>query len=183
MTQPSPETLMARVADGDADAYRLLFELMAAPVLRSAESVLRDHAQSEEVAQEVLLELWLRRNTFDANKAKVITWLSMMTRNRAIDRVRASESSRQRDVRIGIRDWFQPCDDASHRTETQLEYRRALHALERLPLTQRRAIALCYIDGLSRTEVARALDVALSTSNWHIREGLAALRRVLDETN
>ncbi|MEA9984892.1 sigma-70 family RNA polymerase sigma factor [Subtercola sp. RTI3] len=173
------DVLLARSCGGDNDAFAALYERCFGRVFESVRSVLRDPAQSEEVAQEVMLEAWQNGAKFDAGQAQVSTWLGVIARRRAIDRVRASQASRTRDLRIGIRDWQEHIDDVALSVETRLRAEGVLLALRDIPVLQRRAIELCYFDDYSRVEVARALNVPLSTANWRIREGLTRLRALL----
>ena len=173
------DVLLSRSCGGDDDAFTVLYARCFGRVFESVRSVLRDPAQSEEVAQEVMLELWQNGAKYDVRRAQVTTWLGIIARRRAIDRVRAAESSRTRDLRIGIRDWQEHVDDVALAVETRLRLDAALRALRDIPVPQRKAIELCYLGEFSRAEVAHALNVPLSTANWHIREGLSRLRALL----
>ena len=163
----------------DSAAFTDLYRSSFSSVFESVRSVLRDPTQSEEVAQEVMLEAWQNSSTFDPHRAQVSTWLGVIARRRAIDRVRASQSSRTRDLRIGIRDWQHQVDDVALSVETRLGVDAALRALQHIPSAQRRAIELFYLREYTRTEVAHALDLPLSTTNWQIRKGLARLHELL----
>lgn len=173
------EVLLARSCGGDEDAFATLYTRCFGRVFESARSVLRDRAQSEEVAQEVMLEVWQNASKFDSGRAQVSTWLEVIARRRAIDRVRASQSSRIRDLKTGIRDWQEHGDDIAFAVETRLRLETALRALRDIPVLQRKAIELYYLREYSRAEVARSLNVPLSTANWRIREGLNQLRALL----
>ncbi|WP_116412377.1 sigma-70 family RNA polymerase sigma factor [Subtercola boreus] len=173
------EVLLIRTCGRDDGAFATLYTRCFGRVFESVRRVLRDRAQSEEVAQEVMLELWQNASKFDSGRAQVSTWLEVIARRRAIDRVRASQSSRTRDLRIGIRDWKEHDDDIALAVETRLRLEAALRALRTIPVLQRRAIELFYLREYSRAEVARSLNVPLSTANWRIREGLNQLRALL----
>ncbi|UFS59582.1 sigma-70 family RNA polymerase sigma factor [Subtercola endophyticus] len=183
LTIDNREALFADVRRGDGVAFDTLYRGMFQPLLAAVQAILLDHAQSEEVAQEVLVEVWQTAARFDSSRSGLATWMKMIARRRAIDRVRAAESSRLRDVRIGIRDFTEVADDPAQVVEVRLDFERVLGALDTLPEAQRRAIELCFLQQLSRTEVARCLGIPLSTANWHIRRGLAALRVLLQEHN
>jgi RNA polymerase sigma-70 factor (ECF subfamily) len=100
----SKEALLGRVAQGDKRAFSELYDQLAPRVLGLVRRLLVDHAQSEEVTQEIFLEIWQSASRFDPTKGAATTWVLTMAHRRAVDRVRASQSSRDRDVRIGIRD-------------------------------------------------------------------------------
>ena len=96
---PSDETLLGRVAAGDEGAFVLLYDRWAGRLLALVRRVLVDPAQSEEVLQEVLLEVWRTAGSFDPARGSARAWMAVMARRRAVDRVRASESARRREQR------------------------------------------------------------------------------------
>src|SRR5690348_4766355 len=100
----STEDLLQRVATGDREAFAQLYDRTAPRVFGLVKRLLRDHSQSEEVTQEVFLEIWQTATRYDTSKGGAIAWMLTMTHRRAVDRVRASQASRNRDTRIGIRD-------------------------------------------------------------------------------
>jgi RNA polymerase sigma-70 factor, ECF subfamily len=89
--------LLEATARGDRGAFELLYEQVSAPVYGAIFSVLRDRAQAEEVAQEAFLEIWRLASRYDAGKGTAMTWVVMIARLRAIDRVRhAAAAARDR---------------------------------------------------------------------------------------
>ncbi|MDH6180050.1 RNA polymerase sigma-70 factor (ECF subfamily) [Microbacteriaceae bacterium SG_E_30_P1] len=170
------QALLARVASGDKNAFSQLYDEMAPRVFGLVKRVLIDHAQAEEVTQEVFLEIWQTAARFDPTKGGAATWILTMTHRRAIDRIRASQSSRDRDVRVGIRDFDPGHDNVSEHVEVSVEHARVAKALERLTDLQRQAITLSYYGGYSNSEVATMLSVPLGTVKTRIRDGMIRLR-------
>ncbi|MCU1549781.1 MAG: polymerase subunit sigma [Glaciihabitans sp.] len=172
----SQNDLLARVADGDQEAFGQLYDEIAPRVLGLIRRLLRDSAQSEEVAQEVFLEIWQTATRYDANKGGASTWILTMAHRRAVDRVRSSQSTRVRDTRIGIRDFPTEYDSVAESVEVRLESERVQQALLRLTELQRQAISLAYYGGYSNSEVAEMLKVPIGTVKTRLRDGMIRLR-------
>src|SRR6187431_3619356 len=96
--------LLERVAGGDQSAFADLYDMLSPRVFGLILRVLVDRAQSEEVLQEVFLELWQSAGRFAPNKGQGRSWVFMIAHRRAVDRVRAAQASADRDVRAGFRD-------------------------------------------------------------------------------
>jgi RNA polymerase sigma-70 factor (ECF subfamily) len=172
----SAEILLADVAGGDREAFTRLYDKTAPRVLGLIRRVLVDPAQSEEVAQEVFLEIWQSASRFDPNKGSGTTWILTMAHRRAIDRIRASQSGRDRDLRVGIRDYSPDYDNVSEQAEIRLENERVRQAMQRLTELQRQAITLAYYEGFTQSEIADRLSIPLGTVKTRLRDGMIRLR-------
>ena len=170
------DTLLSLVATGDQRAFAQLYDLMSSRVLGLTRRVLRDHAQSEEVAQEIFLEIWQNAPKFDAGKGSAVTWIMTMTHRRAVDRVRAAQSSRDRDTKVGIRDYQTDYDNVAETVEVHMESERVKRAMSRLTELQRQAVTLAYYGGLSHSEVAEMLHIPVGTIKTRLRDGMIRLR-------
>jgi RNA polymerase sigma-70 factor (ECF subfamily) len=172
----SNEWLLARIAEGDQGAFARLYDATAPRVLGLIRRVLIDPAQSEEVAQEVFLEIWQNAPRFDGSKGTASAWIMTMAHRRAIDRIRASQSGRDRDVKIGIRDIAVSYDNVAETVETTIEHERVQVAMAQLTELQRQAVTLAYYGGHTQSEVAELLDIPLGTVKTRLRDGLIRLR-------
>lgn len=179
VTVETTNALLLRVAVGDQRAFSELYDLIAPRVLGLVRHVLRDYAQSEEVAQEVLLEVWQTASRFDPNKGRAVTWILTMAHRRAIDRVRSAQSSRDRDTKIGIRDLDREYDSVAESVEIRIEHDRVERALSRLTELQRQAVELAYYGGYSHGEVSDMLGIPLGTVKTRLRDGMMRLRAEL----
>jgi RNA polymerase sigma-70 factor (ECF subfamily) len=168
--------LLARVAVGDQAAFAELYDQIAPRVLGLVRRLLRDHAQSEEVTQEIFLEIWQTATRYDPAKGGASTWIMTMAHRRAVDRVRASQASRDRDTKIGIRDYDADYDNVSDTVQTRIEHERVEKAMLRLTELQRQAVSLAYYGGYSHSEVANLLSVPIGTVKTRLRDGMIRLR-------
>jgi RNA polymerase sigma-70 factor (ECF subfamily) len=173
---PTQNELLARVAVGDQIAFAELYDQIAPRVLGLVRRLLRDHAQSEEVTQEIFLEIWQTATRYDPAKGGASTWIMTMAHRRAVDRVRASQASRDRDTKIGIRDYDADYDNVSDTVQTRIEHERVEKAMLRLTELQRQAVSLAYYGGYSHSEVANLLSVPIGTVKTRLRDGMIRLR-------
>lgn len=172
----SPEDLLERVAEGDRLAFAQLYDQTAPRVLGLVKRLLKDHSQSEEVTQEVFLEIWQMATRFDRTKGGAASWMLTMAHRRAVDRVRASQSSRDRDTKIGIRDFETEYDSVTEQVEIRIEHERVERALGRLTELQRQAVTLAYYGGYTHSEVSTMLHVPIGTVKTRLRDGMIRLR-------
>lgn len=171
--------LLARVAAGDAVAFAELYDRMMPRILGVIIRVLRDVSQSEEVAQDVLLEIWQLAGRFEADRGSAAGWMLRKAHSRAIDRVRSAQSSYERDSRIGIRDLNEHQDALEDVVETKIESERVVRALAVLPAAQRQAVTLAHLGGYTHREVADMLHVPIGTVKTRIHAGIGRLRQEL----
>ncbi len=176
------DDLLARTAAGDQSAFSVLYDHTASRVLSLVRRVLVDPSQSEEVTQEVFLEVWQSASRFDPNKGRALTWIMTMAHRRAIDRVRAAQASRDRDVAVGIRDLPTAYDQVAETVEVRVEHERVEVAMAALSDTQREAVRLAYYGGLSQSEIAAELGIPLGTAKTRLRDAMIRLRNELGVT-
>ncbi|OII12618.1 ECF RNA polymerase sigma factor SigK [Curtobacterium sp. MCBA15_008] len=181
--QASPDDLLSRVATGDQAAFSELYDVLSGRVLGLVTRLLRDRAQSEEVAQEVFLEVWQQATRYDRKRGTAASWILTMAHRRAVDRVRASQSSHDRDTKIGIRDFEAGFDQVSESVEIRIEHERVSRALGKLTEFQRQAVQLAYYGGYSHSEMAEHLGVPIGTVKTRLRDGMIRLRDEMGVTS
>jgi len=171
---PDLTTLIERVQHGDQNAFAEIYDAVAPMVFAAVSRVLRDPAMSEEVTQEVFVEVWTHAARFDPEKASVSTWAVTIARRRAIDRVRKEQSQRNRVEQLARRrpEVVPLTDDA---VVTRIEGERVGRALADLPPDQREIIELAFIEGLSHSTIAERLGLPLGTVKGRVRGGLQRL--------
>jgi RNA polymerase sigma-70 factor, ECF subfamily len=173
--------LLRLAGRGDQAAFAQLYDQLAPVVFGVVLKVVRDPAQSEEVAQEVFVELWRLATRYDGTRGNVMSWAATMAHRRAIDRVRSEQSARNRVARE-VSNLVPDHDDVVGQVETTLDQARVRRALEQLSPLQREALELAYFGGHTYREVAVLLDVAEGTVKTRIRDGMIRLRDELGGT-
>jgi RNA polymerase sigma-70 factor, ECF subfamily len=168
--------LLLLVAGGDQNAFARLYDMLSSRAFGLILRVLVDRAQSEEVLQEVFLEVWQSASKFAPNKGQGRSWVLTIAHRRAVDRVRSSQASADRDVRAGFRDLEQARDDVAETVEMRMEATKVAGALAALPEAQREAITLAYYGGYSQSEIAALVGAPLGTIKTRMRDGLSRLR-------
>ncbi|WP_433548449.1 sigma-70 family RNA polymerase sigma factor [Streptomyces sp. CA-294286] len=176
---PDLQELIGQVARGDQDAFGRVYDLVSGPVLGLIRSVLRDPAQSEEVAQEVLVEVWRTAARFQPARGSGMTWVLTLAHRRAVDRVRAAQASTDREQRAALLDRTPAFDEVTEQVEARLEREQVRRCLRTLTELQRQSVTLAYYRGLAYREVAELLSVPLGTVKTRMRDGLIRLRDCL----
>lgn len=180
----SDDSLMAAVVARDVAAFSALYDRYAGLVYTTALRVLRDPQLAEDTAQEIFVRLWQRPEAFIPARGRFATWLLSITRNRAVDEVRARGRRRRREVEEREE---QPLPlsapeevDPIHLAEVREEQRAVRAALATLPPEQRRVLELAYFGGLTHQEISAALREPLGTVKTRIRLGMQKLRAALE---
>jgi RNA polymerase sigma-70 factor, ECF subfamily len=172
--------LLARVADGDRDAFDQFYDATADLVFGIARRVVVDRDLAAEIAQEVFLEVWRKAGGYERTRGSAKTWVAVMAKRRAIDAVRSTRATRDRDQkhRDGVAD---PGDPVGDTVVDHEERARVSNALGSLTDLQREALDLAFFGGLTHREVAQRLDVPLGTVKTRIRDGLSRLASEMGE--
>ncbi|MBO2446001.1 ECF RNA polymerase sigma factor SigK [Actinomadura barringtoniae] len=184
---PSPEAaqpsgldaLLVRVARNDMAAFEQLYNEVAGTVYGLIRRVVRDPAQSEEVAQEVLVEVWRKASRFDPGRGSAIAWITTMAHRRAVDRVRSAQATVEREDRVARSTRDVPHDEVAEQVVDQLERERVRRCLQGLTSAQRESVTLAYYGGHTYREVAELLRLPLGTVKTRMRDGLIRLRDCL----
>lgn len=170
--------LLLRVAVGDQYAFELLYQELARPVYGVIRRVVRDRTQSEEVTQEVLLEVWRTATRFDPAKGSAGTWVLTIAHRRAIDRVRSEVAAAGREQKTA---WAAPgpVDDFTELVEAGMDRVRVQGCVGQLTAVQKESITLAYYGGYTYRQISTLIGVTLAAVKTRIRDGLLRMRDCL----
>jgi RNA polymerase sigma-70 factor (ECF subfamily) len=158
--------------------YRKFNGLLYATIYR----VLNDHQDTEDIMQEVLVQVWQKAHLYEPSKGKPLTWITTMARNRAIDRIRAKQrrSKLNDDFEQETRPLQPEFDEDTSDLVTSHENDKVVQsAVLELTADQREAIQLAYFGGLTQSEIADKLNEPLGTVKARIRRGVQRLEQVV----
>jgi len=170
--------LIGAVAAGDRAAFRAVYERTSAKLYGICLRLLGSEAEAEDVLQEAYVTVWRNARRFDSTKASAITWLAVIARNKAIDRLR-----RRRPVADGLEAAAEVPDEGPLATaviEQKDDARRLAHCLDELDERARAMIRAAFLDGASYPELAEREGVPLGTMKSWIRRGLTRLKGCLE---
>jgi len=165
------------VARGDAAAFEAVYEQLGPSVLGIVRRVVRDPAQAEEVAQDVLLEVWRTAFKFDASRGSGLAWVMTLAHRRAVDRVRSVQKESERERRTAAADI--PYDEVTEAVESRLDRERVRRCLGSLTELQRESVTLAYYGGYTYGQVALLLGIPTGTVKTRMRDALIRLRDCL----
>lgn len=178
--EPSDAEIVARIATGDNAALGTLYDRYVGLLLSLARRVLGDPADAEEVLQEVFLQVWNQAERYDVSRSSVSTWLVLITRSRAIDRLRSrqvvdrtlgelqQENSGRHTSPEGVRSvWMEQ------------RRKRILEELAKLPPEQRSVLEWAFFKGQTQSEIAEATGIPLGTVKTRTLLAMKKLRKAL----
>ncbi|MFZ0529964.1 MAG: sigma-70 family RNA polymerase sigma factor [Propionicimonas sp.] len=172
--------LVSALAVHDETAAVAFVRRFQGPVFGLAVSITRDRALAEDVAQEAFLRAWRAAASYDPRRGSVLTWMLTITRNLAIDAIRARRvtpvEAEQLELLIAAALTGGTPEGVGGRLETMA----AAERLARLPHEQARAVVLAVIAGLTAAEVAEHEDIPLGTAKTRIRTGLRRMRVAME---
>ncbi|SCB82299.1 RNA polymerase sigma-70 factor, ECF subfamily [Pseudarthrobacter enclensis] len=171
--------LLQGIARGDQAAFAEFYRLTSRRVFGMARRVLIDPELSEDTTQEVFLQVWQNAAKFDPSAGSPLSWLMTISHRRAVDRVRSSQSSSDREARYGASTQDIEHDSVSDEVDSRLEAEAVVRCLGTLTETQQESVRLAYYGGLTYREVAERLNAAVPTIKSRIRDGLIRLKTCL----
>jgi len=181
-TRDSRETLvdcLTRVASGDRDALKYVYEATSAKLFGVCLRILNDRGEAEDVLQDVYLTIWRKAAEFDSTRASPITWMATIARNRSIDRLRSRGGRDLRPIEDAL-DLADESDGADAVAERSEDARRLEAALKTIDPRAAAAIRCAFFEGATYQTLASRAGVPEGTMKSWIRRGLIGLRAKLE---
>lgn len=176
---PDVGELLVRVGRGDEAAFEQLYDVLSKPLYGVVRRLVRDPGQSEEVTQEVMVELWRCAGRYSPDRGSGLAWAMTVAHRRAVDRVRSAQASADREDYVGRRDVARPFDEVTEQVTSRLEQEQVRRCLRTLTEAQRESVLLAYYGGRTYREVGELLATPLGTIKTRMRDGLIRLRDCL----
>lgn len=174
------ESLIEASAAGDRAAFAALYDAAAPQLFGLALRILKRRDWAEDVLQEALISAWRNARDYRRELGSGKTWLTVILRNRALDRLRREAAARLSASGDDLPEVADPAPSALDLAMAGDDGRRLKSCLETLEESQKRAILMAYFDGLTHEELATRLGSPLGTVKSWIRRGLQRLKGCLD---
>jgi RNA polymerase sigma-70 factor, ECF subfamily len=171
--------LISSLRQGDQHALSILYDRYGGLVYTLALKLLDRRDEAEDLTQDVFLSFW-KQEKFDPTRAKLSSYLCLITRSRAIDKLRSRQSeqksiARLQQITVAETDLPTPLDAVTQSEEQMIVH----HSLLALSEQQRMILELSYYQNLSQSAIATQLNLPLGTVKTHMRQGLIKLRQLL----
>ena len=176
--------LIGKIVQRERDAFDLFYERYAQIIFNLCVRILKDEAESEDVMQEIFVQIWKEAQRFDASRASVKTWLFTIARSRSLDRYRSRKTVQSRMEPTPEEELQNVSNEADPQANSVMQ-QYVGNALNRLSKEQRLVLELSYYEGLTQEEIAGRLKEPLGTIKSRIRAALIKLRSLIagDKTN
>ena len=171
---------LARIPAGDRAALQTVYRLTSAKLFGVALRILGERSEAEDVLQEVFVTVWRKAADFDADRASPMTWLIAITRNRAIDRLRASRQSRRAEPIEAASGLADAGPGAESALASAQEHARLYGCLGELAERERAALRGAFFDGNTYEDLAERMNVPLGTMKSWIRRAMIKLKACLE---
>jgi RNA polymerase sigma-70 factor, ECF subfamily len=174
--------LLRQIAGGDRAAFAQFYDTHSVLMYSVACKILGDTNEAQDVVQDACMQIWEKASRFDPKLGRASSWAAILVRNKAIDRIRASQRRTHLAEEAGAEQAGNPAGDEPANEAIYGREKATLvqSAITELPAEQRRAIELAYFSGLTQDEISKKLNEPLGTVKARIRRGLLKLRDQLE---
>jgi RNA polymerase sigma-70 factor (ECF subfamily) len=175
--QNQDAALIERIRGGERAAFVAFYDRYSPLLFSVAARVLGERKEAEDVLQEVMLVIWNKSGDYDPQLGTLSSWAVTVTRNKALDRLRARTRRLRLIEEAAI--LAEDSDATSYPSANEIVHGREREAMKELPADQRMAIELAFFTGLSQSDIATRLQQPLGTIKARIRRGMLRLREQL----
>jgi RNA polymerase sigma factor (sigma-70 family) len=172
---------LGRIPDGDRAALQTVYRLTSAKLFGVCLRILGEHGAAEDVLQEVYVTIWRKAADFDARRASPMTWLIAIARNRSIDKLRASRTSRNMESIDAAADVVDSRPRADATLESIQQHAKLHRCLEGLASHERASLRGAFFDGSTYEDLATRMKVPLGTMKSWIRRAMFKLKACLEQ--
>jgi RNA polymerase sigma-70 factor (ECF subfamily) len=173
--------LLKTIAQGDELALAKLYDATCTQVYGLSLRILGDRQMAEEVTMDVYLQVWQQAGNYSETRGSTLAWLMMLTRSRAIDRLRTLQRER-RYCTVAPAEEYLDIEPLLDIQAMQTERSNSVNtAFQKLRTVERQVLHLAYFAGMSHAEIANHVSLPLGTVKTHIRNALSQLRELLDK--
>jgi RNA polymerase sigma-70 factor, ECF subfamily len=182
LVEQSDVKLFEAMRGGNLRALDVLYDRYGDRVYRLAWRILQNNEEAADLTHDVFIYLW-RNAKYDADRGSLIAFLTVMTRSRAINRLRQMRSQQRLAQNWGYNTLALMAGKRQSLEDLSLEEtsQRVREALQDIPENQRQVLEMAYYDGLSQAEITDRLDVPIGTVKTWARRGLIRLRQILTD--
>jgi len=176
----SDVALLRQVADRQPEALETLYGRYASTLLALGKRILGSVSDAEEILQEVFLHVWNNATRYDAGRSSVSTWLILIARSRAIDRLRTRKVvERTHETAIQENPVEHASPEGAEAVFVHERRERVRSEMDKLPPEQRQVLDLAFYEGLSQSEIAAKADLPLGTVKTRTLLAMKKLRGAL----
>ena len=180
MQSDDNDSILARIADGENGSFELLIEKYGNLVWSIGKKFLYRQSDLEDAVQEVFIAIWKSADKYDANKAKEITFVSMIARRRFIDHLRKISKHKNLESIDDDNSGHQLYKESLLNESTDLQLLK--NAIKSLDIDDQELLNLSVYQGYSHSEISKLLNIPLGTVKTRIRRNLIKLKEIF-ETN
>jgi RNA polymerase sigma-70 factor (ECF subfamily) len=170
------EDLISLVAQGDAEAFAVLYDRHGRAAYSLAYRMMGERQAAEDLAQDAFLKVWRSATSYRADRGSVRTWLLSIVHNRGIDQLRSLASRRRTQEKLEASAPKSQPSEAFSESWRNTQREQVREALGTLPKEQLKILELAYFSGYTHVEIAELLDVPLGTVKGRMRLGLKKIR-------
>lgn len=180
LSRLADEDLLARLEDGDEEAFALLYDRHARVAYSLAYRLLGAREAAEDLVQDAFLAVWRGSGSYSALRGSVRTWILSIVHHRGVDRLRTSAAMARRQEALEIEEHGRSAPDAADVAIGAVEAQGVRRALDELPREQLDVVKLAYYGGFTHHEIAEMLDLPLGTVKSRMRLALERIRRTME---